>query len=172
MIRDIADLMHIFFEGRFRDLKKNRLFKIALFGFLSFVVEAVFFEFFGIRWHLWRPSTAALIGAELAIVFNFIMQNTFTFTDQKILFKSAMIRKFLQFNFLVSISLGLQWLSVRVGEHLAYGVHYYLILRLFNVAGVLLGFIFNYQSYTKVIWKNTETGATGGKNLSGKPEVL
>ncbi len=150
MIKEIRNLTSIIFQLRFRDLFKNRLVKILLVSFSAFLVNITFFELFGIQLRIYRPSTVALLGAEVSIIYNFIMHNLFSFADVRIPVSRKMASKFMQFNALVTISLVLQWLSVFIGELLVPDNH--IALRLFNISGILLGFVFNYQSYTKIIW--------------------
>jgi len=150
MLREARDIAKALWEQRFRDVVRNRLFRIAAIGACGFIIQATFFEIFGIQFRTFRPSTAALIGAELGIITTFLLNNRFSFHDRRIPFSSKFIVKFFHFNLAVAISLGIQWATVRFGEWIV--PESAMILRLFNVAGVLFGFIFNYYSYTKVVW--------------------
>ncbi len=150
MIKEIKDLAGIVLQLRLRDLFKNRLFKILLIGSTAFLLDMAFFELLGIRFKIYRPSTAALLAAELTIIYNFIMHNLYTFADVRIPISLKMAAKFAQFNVLVAISLFLQWFFVFIGEQIVPDNH--IALRLFNILGILIGFIFNYHGYTRIIW--------------------
>ncbi|MBI4099610.1 GtrA family protein [Candidatus Microgenomates bacterium] len=91
----------------------DRILKFAVVGGWGFVVNTTVLVF-GVRWGL-RPSIAAPIGAELAIISNFILNNLWTFAD-KTLTLSAIPEKFLQFNVLSLGSTIIQFTFLRIGE--------------------------------------------------------
>lgn len=151
MFHDINAIVAAFFSGRFRDLVKIRLVRIAFFGGVSFLVQATFFEIFGLRLAAFRPANAAILGGELAIITNFFLQNHFSFADHRLTWSWRLFHKLIQFNLGAVVSLAIQWLLVSLGEVLANG--HWMTLRAFNVLGVLIGFGFNYLIYTRFIWR-------------------
>jgi len=152
MIQELSALIKNAYRLQIGEMRKNRLFKMLVIGAFGFLVQATFFELFAIQFSLFRPSTAALLGAELAIVVNFFLHNHFTFPDRRVRTIPNLFGKFFQFNLAVAVSLLIQWGMVWIGEIVA--PESAMLLRLFNVTGVVVGFIFNYFSYTKLIWRN------------------
>jgi dolichol-phosphate mannosyltransferase len=120
--------------------------KFLVVGTIGFVINTVVLEImvqFGLH-----PTLGSVIGAELAILSNFILNNAWTFKDRKI-DETKRILKFFQFN---GTSLGaviLQAGTIAVGTFV-YGVEKY---RIFYVIGVLIGLVWNYAMYSLVIWK-------------------
>jgi len=151
MLSDIKHILRAVLTFQFRELKNIRLFKIGIVGTIGFIIQASFFEIFGLQLKVFSPALAALLGAEVSIFITFSLNNIFTFPEQRILLSRRFFKKFLQFNFMVALSLFIQWIMVRVGELVARDAA--MILRGFNVLGVLVGLIFNYSVYTKFIWK-------------------
>lgn len=90
------------------------VFKFAIVGGWGFVVNTTVLVF-GVRLGL-RPSIAAPIGAELAIISNFILNNLWTFSDKTITSWDVIPGKFLQFNLLSLGSTLIQFGFLRVGE--------------------------------------------------------
>lgn len=150
MIQGIKEVIKLALTFDFKALFQNRFFRICLIGFSSFLVQAVFFEIFGLRLAVFRPALAATLGAELAIINSFSWHNFLTFRDRRISASAALFKKFFQFNSLVAMSLIIQWFTVSLGEVFSGGN--LMVLRGFNVLGVIIGFIWNYFSYTKIIW--------------------
>lgn len=151
MIRDISAAMKALVSFDTQSLFANRLVKMGLVGAVGFLIQSLLFEIVGIRLDILSPASAALFGAEVAIVANFFLNNRFTFGADRIPFSWAMLPKFFQFNAAVALSLGIQWGMVFAGEHVGGGSDG--VLRLANILGVLIGFVLNYISYTRVIWR-------------------
>ena len=149
MIKDISSALKALARLDARALFGNRIVRMASIGAIGFLIQSTIFEIVGIQLDLFSPPGAALLGAEIAIVVNFFLNNRFTFANEKIPFSRAMVPKFLKFNAAVALSLAIQWVMVSIGERV--GGDW--ALRLFNVLGVLVGFIVNYISYTTFIWK-------------------
>ncbi|MEK7554769.1 MAG: GtrA family protein [Patescibacteria group bacterium] len=151
MIKDIGAIARALTALDVQALIANRLVKMVIIGGIGFLIQSFIFELIGIQFDLFSPPVAALLGAEVAIVANFLLNNRFTFPNERIPFSWAMLSKFFKFNAAVVLSLGIQWLTVTIGEWAGGGNDW--ILRLSNVVGVLIGFIMNYMTYTKIIWR-------------------
>ncbi len=117
-------------------------------GSIGFVINTTILML-GVRAGL-HPSIAAAIGAECAIISNFIFNNTWTFKDRS-LSGLALIPKFLQFNLTSFGAVVIQSGTIYVGTHL-FGLPTYFIFYLF---GIGIGLIWNYIMYSKVIWKKS-----------------
>lgn len=106
-----------------------------------------------------NESLAVILGAEMAIISNYVLNNFWTFKDRQI---SGLkhIAKFLQFNLgsvgsvviqyitmqLLVRSLGVFTVLSLLGVHIT-SDNFYLVL------GVLLGMIWNFTVYSKIIWR-------------------
>lgn len=125
--------------------------KFLVVGSIGFVINTIVLELL-VRYG-YHPALGSALGAELAIMSNFMLNNAWTFGHRKIKGKRHNLRKFLQFN---TTSLGailLQAVTVYVGTHL-FGVELY---RLYYMIGIGFGLVWNYWMYSHVIWKPAVT---------------
>lgn len=120
--------------------------KFLVVGSIGFIINTLILELFvmfGIH-----PVIGSLVGAECAIISNFILNNAWTFKSRSIAPNSRFL-KFIQFN---GTSLGailIQSGTVFIGTQL-FGIGTY---RVFYIVGVGIGLIYNYIMYSRVIWK-------------------
>lgn len=134
-------------KTRFHALMTGSFKRFMVVGTIGFVINTVVLEA-GVHMFGFDPAVGSAIGAELAIISNFVLNNNWTFKEQKITGGKQFL-KFLQFN---TTSLGaiiIQAGAVFVGTRL-FGVSWY---RLYYMFGVALGLIWNYTMYSKFIWK-------------------
>jgi len=144
--RYIRDVLLYVIKARLRSVLGERFVKFAAVGFVGFLIDTVVLEFLvAMGWH---PSIGSAVGAEVAIVSNFILNNAWTFQQHKIT-GGGVLGKFLQFNAASVGAIGLQAAAVWVGTRL-FGVPTY---RLFYLVGVGLALVWNYTMYTRVIWR-------------------
>jgi len=122
--------------------------KFAIVGFIGFLINysamEIFYRAFGIS-----PNNAAAIGAELAIISNFTLNNIWTFKDKKITNFNQLVKKFFQFNFTSLGAIAIQWVIVGLGTNL-FGKSLY---QLYFFVALAIVMVYNYTMYTKVIWK-------------------
>lgn len=155
--------------------------KFLVVGTIGFVINTLGL-IFGVRVGL-RPSVAGPLGAEAAIISNFILNNFWTFSDRT-LPASQIPGKFIAFNVLSLGSVVIQFIFLRGGETI-FGLEKFkkpildnpvvarlpLVSRLkdfppvarlsskitayliFYLAGVGVGLIVNYIIYSQIIWK-------------------
>lgn len=120
--------------------------KVCVVGAIGFIINTIGLEVFvKVGFH---PSLASAIGAEVAIFSNFILNNFWSFKERK-LERQNIPAKFIQFNIYSFGSVVIQSGSIFIGTHF-FGLPTY---RIFYIIGVLLGLIWNYSIYSKVIWK-------------------
>ena len=141
--------------------------KFAVVGSIGFIINTTILE---VLVHTgFHPALGSGFGAELAIISNFLLNNSWTFQSRKVHGFPAIV-KFLQFNITslgaVLIQSGTVWLG-----SISFGVSVY---RWFYLLGVGIGLLWNYMMYSKVIWKNKENGhmviwSYGWKNNIHKP---
>ena len=92
----------------------THILRFAVVGAWGFVLNTIVLVI-GVRVGL-RPSIAGPLGAELAIISNFILNNLWTFSDRSITSLSAIPFKFIQFNIVSLGSTIIQFVFLRVGE--------------------------------------------------------
>lgn len=88
--------------------------KFLVVGTWGFVVNTVVL-IFGVRLGL-SPSLSGPVGAEFAIVSNFLLNNFWTFSDRKITSLDIMVPKFIEFNLLSLGSVVIQFIFLKTGE--------------------------------------------------------
>ncbi|MFZ1721136.1 MAG: glycosyltransferase family 2 protein [Microgenomates group bacterium] len=144
---------------RMQDLFQNRIFKFALVGGVGALIQLTSLQ-------LWRTiapfQLAFFLSIETAIISNFVLNNSWTFSDRKLETKEIP-KKFLQFNFTSGGSILIQQLVAIFGE-LLIGLYTLFIIpiimfpfdtgTLFALVGILLGMSWNFFAYTKFIWKS------------------
>ena len=138
-------LLYVFFSQR-QSPRARRIVKFLLVGSVGFVINTIVLElmvFFGLH-----PALGSAIGAEGAIISNFLLNNSWTFRERKIEQKRRFL-KFLQFNGTSLGAIALQAGIVYAGTNV-YGVEKY---RIFYILGVLTSLSWNYIMYSRVIWK-------------------
>lgn len=136
---------YVFFAQR-QSPRMRKFIKFLIVGGWGFLINTIVLEilvFFGLH-----PAAGSAIGAECAIVSNFLLNNHWTFRDRKIE-KSQRSAKFLQFNGTSLGAIALQAGIVYIGTHI-YGVESY---RIFYMLGVATSLGWNYIMYSRVIWK-------------------
>ncbi len=129
-----------------RETHIGRMARVGLVGLCGFVIQTSIFEIIGIQFELLRPSTAALVGGEIAILVGFALNNRYNFSERTLPVQTRLLR----FHTVVAGSLFLQWLFVRLAEH------YFgdpMMIRLAYLCGITLGFLSNYIGYTLWVWR-------------------
>lgn len=164
---------------RAHELLSSRLFKFLMVGGLGFVVNFIAFRVFTalalgkllfsipgyneatfLHGVFSDRGLAVILGAEMAILSNYTLNNIWTFKDRKIKGVLAHLSKFAQFNLGSVGSVVIQYLTMQAAVALL-GV--FTVFSLFGIsimsddfylaAGVLIGMIWNFTVYNKVIWR-------------------
>ncbi len=138
-------LLYVFTAQR-QSPRARKIVKFLIVGGWGFVINTVILEL--LVWFGFHPAMGSAIGAEGAIISNFLLNNHWTFRDRKIE-KERRLIKFLQFNGTSIGAIALQAGIVYLGTRW-YGVDSY---RIFYVLGVLISLSWNYIMYSRVIWK-------------------
>ncbi len=151
--------------------RSQQVIKFAIVGFIGFIVNTVgleLFVFLGIR-----PSISGMMGAELAIISNFILNNFWTFAAKKIVSLRKAPIKFLQFNLTSIGAVLIQGTTIELGTLLFGGLMNSLFsgfltpfwgnngYRFFYIMGIGFGLIWNYFAYTTFIWKTRQSKLFG-----------
>lgn len=95
------DILKYAIVERIIELRHSPFTKYAITGFIGYIINAISLEFFAdiIRLH---PFMAAILGAEFAIIWNFVVNNSWAFAKHRIESSAKILLKFFQFN-LVSL---------------------------------------------------------------------
>lgn len=142
----IRDIFLYIISSRWKDFWSGHVGKFMVVGTIGFIINTLLLiAFVAMKMH---PAIASALGAECAIISNFILNNNWTFHGRKIS-GERIAGKFLQFNLTSLGALGIQSVSVWIGVYLlGYNVYF-----LFYILGVGIGLIWNYLMYSRVIWK-------------------
>lgn len=149
--------------------------KFLVVGSIGFIINTTILVF-GVR-SGFRPSIAGPLGAEIAIVSNFLLNNFWTFSDKTITSWDVLPGKFITFNILSLSSVIIQFVFLKTGEkifgladfkkpvtdvlHLQKFVPGILVklnkklttYMVFYMAGVGVGLVVNFIIYSQIIWK-------------------
>ncbi|EKE21590.1 MAG: hypothetical protein ACD_7C00176G0002 [uncultured bacterium] len=127
--------------------RSSSFFKYIVVGGVGFITQTIISKLLII--FMINPGIAVSAGAEVAIIFNFLFNNVWTFSHRKITGKSI-FSKFLQFN-LVSIgSIIIQGLVVGIGTYL-FGKSTWFIFMVLAI--IFLVIPYSYFVYNRYIWK-------------------
>jgi len=152
---------------RILEILQMRVFKFGVVGFMGFAVNTtglfVFSRLPAIQWlsdtlrnltqagFINVSGVSASLGAECAIVSNFILNNVWTFRDRTFKSPWEIVPKFLQFNVSSFGAVLIQFVVVGAGTVFTGEST---ISRLFwLVLATAIGMVVNYTIYSKVIWK-------------------
>lgn len=125
--------------------------KYCFVGGIGFSVQTVISKFlilFSIN-----PGISVSIGAEGAIICNFILNNLWTFNHKKIIGKKI-VSKFSQFNIVSLGAIAIQGLVVGIGTHFL-GVNLWFWLMVGSI--VFLVIPYSYFMYSRFIWNDSKT---------------
>lgn len=120
--------------------------KFLIVGSVGFCINTIILELGVYRG--FHPAISSVVGAEFAIISNFFLNNAWTFKERKIAHSNKFL-KLLQFNGTSLGAIAIQGISVFLGTHV-YGEESY---RIFYIIGILIGLVWNYTMYSRVIWK-------------------
>lgn len=93
---ELGETLRVIFLLQLRNPKIQRFSKFAIVGFIGYILNAIGLEIF-YRFGF-SPGIAAAIGAEVAIISNFTLNNVWTFKEAMITEPARILWKFLQFN--------------------------------------------------------------------------
>ncbi len=152
----IIDLLKYVFTARFKEIYHSPFMKYAIVGFSGYAINALGLEFFARTFNI-KASIAASMGGEISIMWNFTLNNFWSFSGQKITSPLKLFLKFLQFNL---ISLGsLVIIGLVVGGGTSIFGETPLVRQLFLIIAVGFFIIpYSYTLYNVFIWKRWKIG--------------
>lgn len=132
-------------------LLNSSFIRFCVVGTIGFIINVIGLETF-YRLGL-KPGPAAALGAEFAIVSNFILNNFWTFSHKKIKRGGNVLRKFLQFNLVAVGAVIIQWLVVGLGTDIFGDQTRFLFLVLAVIVFVIP---YSYFMYNRFIWRRSK----------------
>ncbi len=176
----IVNTLRYILIARFKEILASRIFKFLMVGGIGFLINLVFYHLFNTL-KLWSTvsqltgtvgnsgllgsffsdeSLAVFLSAEVAIFSNYLWSNFWTFKDRKIRGLKKHISKFVTFNVSSFGSVIIQYITMQTAVRLL-GIFSIVSLagltiasdNLYLIVGVLLGMIWNFTMYSKVIWR-------------------
>lgn len=141
-------LMYLLTE-RAKEILASHLFKFAVVGGIGFVINLVALAVLSAPAVGIEAGNASAIGAEIAIVSNFLFNNFWTFSERKVSTIGAILKKFVQFNIASLGAVIIQKVVVGLGTQYTSASYKFL----WFVLAVGIGMVLNYIIYSKVIWK-------------------
>jgi dolichol-phosphate mannosyltransferase len=153
---EMIESLKVIFLFQIHNPKILRFFKFATVGFIGYLINAFGLEIF-YRLGL-ATAIAAALGAELAIISNFTLNNFWTFSERKITSVGRLIVKFLQFNFTSLGAILIQAVVVGTGTRI-FGNQYRQIMLIVAVGFFVLPY--NYAAYNILIWKTWKIPGLG-----------
>lgn len=138
-------------KTRIIDFITSSFFKVCLVGTVGAIIQITTFAYTKDRIEIHVAHNLSIF---LAIVSNYLLNNFFSFRVRRIQGLSSIIKRFPAF-FMVSLgSLIIQNVVMVIGLRLwGFSNSHENIL---NVVGILIGLVFNFTLYNKVIWKKTK----------------
>ncbi len=148
---NISESLKVVFILRIREMR--RYLAMCAIGLAGMLVQLVIFN--TLR-HVWRPEYANVFGIEMAILSNFLLNNRISFYDRR-LKRHHPLRSWLKKLFLFNVyslgSMAIQALVLWLGVDLCgYG---FWTENSFVLIGILIGSLYNYFMYSKLVWKKT-----------------
>lgn len=156
----IIDLLKYIFLARFWELVHSPFLKYGITGFIGYVINAVSLELFVQTAGLPSP-VSAFLSSELSIIWNFIVNNYWAFSHQKIESPGKFILKFLQFNLVSAGSLALITAAIWITTHLFGDT---VLVRQITLP-LAIGFLvipYSYTMYNLFIWKRWRVSFLSG----------
>lgn len=143
----IRNILEYVFSERIKILIHGPFKNFLVVGSIGFIINTAILELM-VRLH-YLPTVGSIVGSELAIIFNFTLNNIWTFNSKRIKGRYAILSKFIQFNGTSIGSLLIQAATIFIGTSVS-GISSY---RIFYLLGVGIGLAWNYVTYSKVIWR-------------------
>lgn len=161
---NIKDSLGVVFTLRYKE--NERFIKVCLVGGVGLIIQLTIFnilrllianpfktinlQMLNIKFPLIIP-VHTLIAVEIAIVSNFLINNYWTFVKDRANSLLELIVKFIPFNLTSTGSIVIQWVVLVIGVKFL-GSNF-IVDNVLTITGILIGLIWNYTMYTKIIWK-------------------
>ena len=149
-VRESKESMKVVLILRYR--KNERFFKVCIVGAIGALIQIVFASLLVSLLGYRNAVLSNVLATEVAILANFFINNAWTFSDRKVVNFAGLIRKLPVFNLLslgsIIIQAVVMWAGTKILDVSSLPPYLFLV-----VLGILLGLIWNFTMYTKVVWK-------------------
>lgn len=147
----IINLLKYVITERFWEMMRSPFPKYVITGFIGYLINRFALSYF-FNTHGIEPGLAGAIGAELAIIWNFTVNNFWAFRDQKIMVLRKIPIKFLEFNLVSLGSVVIIGTVITVGTSL-FGKTEFMSQVFLVVALAFFVIPYSYTMYNIFIWK-------------------
>lgn len=148
--------------ARLDEITHSRVFRFAIVGGIGACVQLTMLQ---VLRRFFPYELAFFLAIEIAVASNFTLSNLWTFADRALGINDIPL-KFLQFNLASAGSILVQQLLAVIGKR-TIGLFTLFVLPiihyrvdtglLFAVVGILVGMIWNYLAYSRIVWKSHAT---------------
>lgn len=144
-LRDVLEYIRSSFSIRL-DRSKSFL-KYSVVGGIGFIIQTIISKLLiGLSI---QPGISVSVGAEGAIIFNFIVNNLWTFSHKKIT-GDRIFKKFVQFNIVSLGSIAIQGITVGIGTYI-FGITSWFWIMVGSIIFIVIPYSF--IMYSRFIWK-------------------
>ena len=144
----IINLLSYVITARMQELAVSPFLKYAITGFFGYIINAVALEYFFHKG--FHPAAAGAVGAELSIIWNFLVNNFWAFSKYKITNPFKVLLKFPQFNLVSLGSLLIITGIIAIGSYF-FGVDHRQIYLVIAIGFFVIPY--SYSMYNIFIWK-------------------
>lgn len=145
----IKNTLIYIFRSRFLELA--RVFKFLIVGGTGLAIQTIIYYLLGFILKITSPTVSTIVGGQLAILSNFILNNLWTFKDRQLADIKSIFLKLIQFYLTSNIAvLFIQGGIMKLGEILTGGG---IFIHGFYVLALAITLLFNFTVYNKYIWK-------------------
>lgn len=147
----IVDLLKYVIKARFWELVHSPFLKYAITGFMGYLINRFALTYF-LNVHGMHPGIAGAIGAELAIIWNFTLNNFWAFRKYQITQLTRIPLKFLEFNLVSAGSVVIIGTVITIGTAIFGRTEF--VSQVFLI--IAIGFFvipYSYSMYNIFIWK-------------------
>lgn len=154
---ELGDFLRVIFLFQLHNPKMRKFIKFGTVGFIGYLVNAIVLQVMTVLnapgWLAWS------VPVELSIISNFLLNNIWTFKEDKITGVGKMLYKFLQFNLTSAGALIIQTVAglaidyfFGIGASPVFGISYRQLSLPFIIVFLVLPY--NYFMYNVVIWRS------------------
>jgi dolichol-phosphate mannosyltransferase len=148
---ELGEFLKVILLYQLHNPKMIKFVKFGIVGFLGFVVNFSFLRIF--RALGFVETLSWLLSTEIAIINNFVLNNVWTFSREKISGFGNLMGKFLQFNLTSSGAIAIQSIFGPLGVKLV-GAKYDWLVMMVVICFMVLPY--NFFMYNKVIWRSKQ----------------
>lgn len=152
----IIDLLKYVISARILEILKSPFPKYFITGFTGYLINAIALEIFS-RFFGFQPGVAARSGAILSVIWNFTLNNFWSFSGTKITSYKKIIMKFLLFVLISAGSVKIIETGVHLGTYFYGNTPQVRQISLFAIIGLVV-IPYSYTMYNLLVWRRWRIG--------------